>query len=86
MVNLNYGLFSKASSNYYFFNRESWINPRHLQYFEFIGKLFALSIIRKNYFVSPSFSTVIYKMILGEKIEIEDLRSEFDEGEVITNV
>ena len=32
MVNLNYGLFTKTSKNYYFFNRESWINPRHLQF------------------------------------------------------
>ena len=86
MVNLNYGLFTKTSSNYYFFNRESWINPRHLQYFEFIGKLFALSLIKNDYFVAPSFSLVIYKMILGEEIEIQDLKSEFDEGEVITNV
>ena len=86
MVNLNFGLFSKTSSNFYFFNRESWVNPRHLQYFEFIGKLFALAIIRKDFFIYPSFSIVIYKMILGEKIDIEDLRAEFDEGEVITNV
>ena len=85
MVN-NYGLFTKTLSNYYFFNRESWVNPRHLQYFEFIGKLFALALIRPDFFVVPSFSLVIYKMILGEKIEIKDLNSEFDEGEVITNV
>jgi hypothetical protein len=45
MVNPNYGLFMKTSKNYYFFNRESWINPRHLQYYEFIGKIFASSII-----------------------------------------
>jgi membrane-anchored glycerophosphoryl diester phosphodiesterase (GDPDase) len=57
-----------------------------LQYFEFIGKLFALSLIKNDYFVAPSFSLVVYKMILGEKIKIEDLKSEFDEGEVITNV
>ena len=33
MVNLNYGLFVKTSNNFYYFNRESWINPRHLQFF-----------------------------------------------------
>jgi hypothetical protein len=32
MANLNYGIFMKTSKNYYFFNRESWINPRHLQF------------------------------------------------------
>ena len=66
MVNLDYGLFAKSSKNYYFFNRESWINPRHLQFYEFIGKMFALSIIKPSYFVSPSFSIIVYKMILEE--------------------
>jgi hypothetical protein len=33
MVNLDYGLFLRTSKNYYFFSRESWINPRHLQFF-----------------------------------------------------
>jgi hypothetical protein len=86
MVNLDYGLFTRTSKNYYFFNRESWVNPRHLQFFEFIGKLFALSCIKQGYFLSPSFSSVIYKMILEEKVEVEDLVEEFDEGEVIKNV
>ena len=45
-----------------------------------------MALIRPDFFVVPSFSLVIYKMILGEKIEIKDLNSEFDEGEVITNV
>jgi hypothetical protein len=66
MVNLDYGLFSKTFKNYYFFNRESWINPRHLQFFEFIGKLFALSIFKEGYFLSPAFSIILYKMILNQ--------------------
>ena len=66
MVNLNYALFAKTSKNYYFFNRESWINPRHLQYFEFIGKLFAYAVINNDYCLTPSFSIVLYKMIVGE--------------------
>ena len=86
MVNLNYGLFTKTSKNYYYFNRESWINPRHLQFLQFIGKLFAMSIINRDFYVCPSFSTLIYKMILGVKIEIEDLIFEFDEGQGILNV
>ena len=80
MVNLNYGLFVKTSNNFYYFNRESWINPRHLQFFQFIGKLFALSIVRESFFLCPSFSILIYKMILGEEIEIEDIIEECDEG------
>jgi hypothetical protein len=70
MVNLNYGLFMKTSKNYYYFNRESWVNPRHLQFFDFIGKLFALSIVRDGFLLGPSFSILLYKMLLGEKVEM----------------
>jgi hypothetical protein len=66
MVNLNYALFKRTKNNYYFFNSESKVNPRHLQYFEFIGKLFGFSLAHKSIFVSPSFSIMLYKMILGE--------------------
>jgi len=34
-----------------------------------------MSLIRNDYFVAPNFSLVIYKMILGEKIDIEDLKT-----------
>lgn len=37
-------------------------------------------------YVAPSFSILLYKMIMGEKIEIADIVKEFDEGEVITNI
>jgi hypothetical protein len=70
MVNLNYGLFVRTSKNYYYFNRESWINPRHLQFFEFIGKLFALSFMNKNYYLAPSFSTALYRAILSEPVKM----------------
>jgi hypothetical protein len=86
MANLNYGIFMRTGKNYYFFNRESWINPRHLQFLEFIGKLFALAIINREFYLAPSFSILIYKMILGERIDIADIAKEFDEGEVIRNI
>lgn len=37
-------------------------------------------------YVAPSFSILLYKLIVGEKIEIADIVKEFDEGEVITNI
>ena len=64
MVNLNYALFSRTPKNYYFFSRESYVNPRHLQYFEFIGKLFAFALTDNSLFVSPSFSFILYKLLL----------------------
>lgn len=36
--------------------------------------------------MAPSFSLAIYKMILGQKIDIDDLIEEFDQGEVIKNL
>lgn len=80
MVNLDYSLFSRNRKNYYFFSRESWINPRHLQFFEFIGKLVALSIINKSLFMAPSFSLAFYKIILGKTVTVTDLMDDFDEG------
>ena len=65
MVNLDYALFTRTFYNNYYFNKESDFNPRHLQYFEFIGKVVGFSLAN-NMFVSPSLSILIYKMMLGE--------------------
>lgn len=73
MVNLNYALFKRTPQNYYFFYRESSFNPRDLQYFEFIGKLFGFSLTKNSLFVSPSFSIMLYKLILGEEITFDDI-------------
>jgi hypothetical protein len=50
-----------------------------LQYFEFIGKLFAFSLTESSLLVSPSFSSLLYKMMLGEEITIDDIVEEFEE-------
>lgn len=79
MVDLNYALFKRTENNHYFFNRESDVNPRHLQYFEFIGKLVGFSLTKGSLLVSPSLSPIIYKMMLGEEITIEDIIEDFKE-------
>ena len=65
LVNLHYLLFSRMPKNYYFFSRESFLNPRHLQYFEFVGKLFAFALTDNSLFISPSFSLLLYKLLLS---------------------
>jgi hypothetical protein len=50
-----------------------------LQYLEFIGKLFAFSITETSLLMSPSFSNLLYKMMLGEEITIDDIVEEFEE-------
>lgn len=84
MVNLDLALFVKTPSDFHYLNSlnsESDINPCHLHYFEFIGKLFGFSIINPMFFICPSFSRILYKLILSETIQIEDLIAEkFPEG------
>lgn len=53
-----------------------------MQYFEFIGKLFGFSLAHNSIFVSPSFSIMLYKMILGEDITFEDIADESGYGQV----
>ena len=65
VVNLDYLLFSRTPKNSYFFSRESFLNPRHLQYFEFVGKLFACALAKDSLFISPSFSLLLYKLLLS---------------------
>jgi hypothetical protein len=54
--------------NYYHFAKQIGLNPRNLQYYEFIGKLFGKSIISKNYFVCPNFTLLLYKYLLDVPI------------------
>lgn len=80
MVNPGFSLFSPTDAGSYFFSRDSYVNPRHLQYFEFIGKLFALALTYCEFlFISVPFSPLLYKMILNQPITPEDLFSEFKE-------
>lgn len=79
MVDPINGLFKRTYHNHYFFNRESGANPRHLQYFEFIGTLVGYSLTKGSVFVSPSLSPIIYKMMLGEEVTIDDIIEDFKE-------
>ena len=71
MVNSKYKLFTKLSNGHYFFNINSDKSDETMERYKFIGKIFAVSIL-KGYFLCPNFSILVYKIILGEKIEAED--------------
>lgn len=50
------------------------INPEHLDYFRFIGRVIGLAIFHQK-FVDAFFVTSFYKQILGMEINLEDMES-----------
>jgi E3 ubiquitin-protein ligase NEDD4 len=50
------------------------INPEHLEYFRFIGRLIGLAIFHQK-FVDAFFVSSFYKQILGMEIALEDMES-----------
>ncbi|KAJ3198198.1 hypothetical protein HDU82_001259, partial [Entophlyctis luteolus] len=76
MFNPFYGLFEYAAVDNYTLqiNPHSGINPEHLNYFKFIGRVVGLAIFHQR-FLDAFFVTSFYKMILGKKISTVDLES-----------
>ncbi|KNZ57373.1 E3 ubiquitin-protein ligase [Puccinia sorghi] len=50
------------------------VNPEHLNYFKFIGRVLALAIFHRR-FLDAYFITSFYKMILKKKIALADMES-----------
>jgi E3 ubiquitin-protein ligase NEDD4 len=76
MFNPSYGLFEYSAHDNYTLqiNPHSDINPEHLRYFEFIGRVVGLAIFHQR-FLDAFFVTAFYKMLLGKKTTLEDLES-----------
>ncbi|KAJ3112147.1 NEDD4 E3 ubiquitin-protein ligase [Physocladia obscura] len=55
-------------------NPHSAINPEHLNYFKFIGRVVGLAIFHQR-FLDAFFVTSFYKLILGKKITTADMES-----------
>lgn len=55
-------------------NPHSGVNPEHLNYFKFIGRVLALAIFHRR-FLDAYFITSFYKMILKKKIALADMES-----------
>ena len=68
VFNPYYGLFEYASDNIYTLqiNGNSGINPEHLQYFEFVGRIIAMAI-RNHHQLDAFFIRPIYKLMLGNE-------------------
>ncbi|RGB42281.1 putative ubiquitin-protein ligase [Rhizophagus diaphanus] len=76
MFNPFYCLFEYSAHDNYTLqiNPHSGINPEHLNYFEFIGRVVGLAIFHRR-FLDAFFITSFYKMILKKKVGLQDMES-----------
>ena len=76
MFNPFYCLFEYSAHDNYTLqiNPNSGVNPEHLNYFKFIGRVVGLAIFHQR-FLDAFFITAFYKMILKKKIMIKDMES-----------
>ncbi|KAJ3115576.1 hypothetical protein HDU96_000400 [Phlyctochytrium bullatum] len=76
MFNPFYCLFEYSAHDTYTLqiNPHSGINPEHLNYFKFIGRVVGLGIFHQR-FLDAFFVSAFYKMILKRKITLKDMES-----------
>jgi len=61
----------------------SSINPEHLSYFTFIGRILGLAIFNKQY-LPINFTFLFYKKLLNKPLDFSDM--EFIDPEVYRNI
>ena len=73
--NPNYSLFQFSNSNLYELeiNPMSSINPEHLNYFKFIGRIMGMAIFHNQY-LSVNFTLLFYKKLLNKPLEFLDMK------------
>ncbi|SCZ95738.1 BZ3500_MvSof-1268-A1-R1_Chr8-1g09765 [Microbotryum saponariae] len=76
MFNPFYCLFEYSAHDNYTLqiNPNSSINPEHLNYFKFIGRVLSLAVFHRR-FLDAYFITALYKMVLKKKITLQDMES-----------
>jgi len=77
MFNPDYSLFQYSHENSYTLkiNPKSGINPEHLYYFKFIGRVVGMAIFHTQY-LDISFTVPLYKGLLNKKPNFNDLESD----------
>ena len=72
MFNPNYSLFNLTSNGVtYYPNAQSYVNPEHLNFFKFIGRMIGKALF-DGHLLECYFSKPLYKMMVGEDISFED--------------
>lgn len=76
MFNPSYGLFQYSAHDNYTLqiNPNSSINPDHLLYFKFIGRIVGSAVFHQKY-LDVFFIGAFYKMCLGRLIVLKDMES-----------
>ncbi|OMH85471.1 E3 ubiquitin-protein ligase RSP5 [Zancudomyces culisetae] len=76
IFNPAYCLFQYAAIDNYTLqiNPQSGINPAHLDYFYFVGKIMGLAVFHQRY-LDAFFTAQIYKSILRKPIRVDDMQS-----------
>ncbi|KAJ2487907.1 E3 ubiquitin-protein ligase tom1 [Coemansia sp. RSA 2320] len=76
MFNPDYALFkpSAAGRVTYQPNPQSWVNPDHLHYFKFVGRIIGKAIVDQRV-LDAYFTRSFYKHILGRKVDYRDMEA-----------
>lgn len=53
-------------------NPDSGVNPDHLSYFHFVGRIIGLAIFHGHY-IDGGFTMPFYKMLLNKRITLDDI-------------
>ncbi|XP_076762806.1 SMAD specific E3 ubiquitin protein ligase isoform X2 [Xylocopa sonorina] len=74
MLNPQYGLFQYSRDDNYTLqiNPDSGINPEHLSYFHFAGRIIGIAVFHGHH-VDGGFTTPFYKMLLNKAITLTDI-------------
>ncbi|KAG8185293.1 hypothetical protein JTE90_023901 [Oedothorax gibbosus] len=76
MLNPYYGLFQYTRDDIYTLqiNHDSSINPEHLSYFHFVGRVIGLAVFHGHY-IDGGFTLPFYKMLLNKPICLDDIEA-----------
>lgn len=73
MFNPDYSLFNLTSNGVsYYANSQSYINPDHINFFKFVGRMVGKAIF-DGQLLECFFARSLYKMMIGEELFFEDL-------------
>ncbi|XP_046391543.1 E3 ubiquitin-protein ligase SMURF1-like isoform X2 [Ischnura elegans] len=74
MLNPQYGLFQYSREDNYTLqiNSDSSVNPEHLSYFHFVGRVMGIAVFHGHH-IDGGFTTPFYKMILNKPINLGDI-------------
>ena len=76
MLNPYYGLFQYSRDDIYTLqiNSDSAINPDHLSYFHFVGRIMGIAMFHGHY-IDGGFTMPFYKMLLNKSINLADIEA-----------